>query len=246
MSSSAIADTAVQSGGKLPASGIIYILIFTAYSVSVAGGLFLLYKLIDGVRNYSELVKSDPHLSKKIAVRLMLSGALLNPQGLVSMITASTIGDDGNKAGQCYAYSMDFDMKMDTFSDMLAGASGGVSDVKKNIWSNISSAEKTKNKCYEEATSAYISMLVKELHKSEQELFDKLMSSKVRFLIGLVQVIGLFFFINAWLKVYAISEGSDRQSTYKGQAVVIIMSSLIINLPNTAKLIINTYAHISF
>ncbi|CAH7346726.1 conserved membrane hypothetical protein [Vibrio chagasii] len=234
--------------GKIPAAAVIFILTYAAYSISIAGGLFLLYKLIDGIKNYSELSQRDEHLSKKLVVRMMLAGAMLNPQGIVSMMTASTVGDDGNLSGQCYAYKMSFDEDISDFSTIMrnSSGSGGASSVKDAIWKKATASDGAKNDCYDKATTDFVNKLSSELHDSERTIFEKLMSEKVRFIVGLIQVIGLFFFINAWFKVWAIAEGTERQSTYKGQAVVIIMSSLIINLPKTAVLIINSYSYISF
>ncbi|MDK9793282.1 hypothetical protein [Vibrio sp. D431a] len=241
-------SASANTGGQIPASAIVYVLMYSAYMLSVGAGLFALYKLIDGIRNYTDLSQRDEHLSKKLAARLILAGLLLNPQGTVTMVTNTVIGDDGNKDGQCYAYQMNFDESMTKFqSDIKSIASTNsdpISRVKSRIYNAGSKAGE--HECYTEPTSKFVQKLSGELADKESKLFDQLMSTKARFLIGLIQAIGLFFFFNAWIKMWAISEGTERQSTYKGQMLVVAMSSLIINLPKTAELIINTYGSITF
>ncbi|OZY40602.1 hypothetical protein CJF43_17345 [Pseudomonas fragi] len=61
----------------------------------------------------------------------------------------------------------------------------------------------------------------------------------MKVIVGLFQAIGFFFFISSIMSLKAVGHGSSRDG-YAKPVIILIASALIIDLPHTASMIMET------
>ncbi len=210
-------------------------LLYLLYAVSFIGGLWVLKTSVGHFLSYKENQVRGQHSGKKIVIGFIIAGALLSPTKSINL-TLSTIGiNDGSENGYCFAYDTTFlkDHQAARNAD-IQDKSSGVIDAKSLIGGSATPS----------CLTTPLTKLQDALKQSGEKkgLWDKLgESSEFQFLIGLIQVIAVYFYFTAWFKVWSISEGKGAQGeSYGPHVVTIFFSSLVYNLPSTLDMIIKS------
>lgn len=209
--------------------------LYLAYALAFIGGLFALKSAISGFLNYQEeSQRGEGGAGRKIIIRLMIAGVLLDPQASIDTMMKTVGIKEADGLSYCYAYDPTFlnDFKSTRNKDVESDLSD--SDY-------VSTSSKAKG-CIEEPLNILQEKLGDKVNE-DGSIWQMISTQKhFTFLVGVLQTIAIFFYFNAWFKIWAISDGKDRQSTYKGQVLTIIFSSFVINLPKTIEVIINTFS----
>ncbi|WP_318493168.1 hypothetical protein [Photobacterium leiognathi] len=92
--------------------------------------------------------------------------------------------------------------------------------------------------CFQTNTSSYSQNLLNTLKASSGSKFAELFNNNFRFLVGIFQVIAFVFYIIGWVKLTSILDGTERNSKIM-PCVMIICSSLVMNLPFILKVILD-------
>lgn len=93
-------------------------------------------------------------------------------------------------------------------------------------------------KCYNENGSELTPELKEKLEKSKGKSLE-IMQKRIRIMFLCFQAIGLIYFIKAIFLLKSAAEGSTSM-TYGKILTMLIFSSLVIDMPNTLEMIINT------
>lgn len=206
---------------------------YLLYAVSFVGGLFILKSSVTHFLKFKENQARGQNSGAKIVVGFIIAGALLSPTKSINL-TLNTLGIAEDGGGYCFAYKVDFinDHQTARNKDISQG-SGDVIGAN-SLLSNGSNADS--------CLTAPLTKLQGKLKDKtgDSGLWDKLKdSSEFQFLVGMIQVIAMYFYFSAWFKVWSISEGKGGQGeTYGPQAITIFFSSLVYNLPATLDLVI--------
>lgn len=212
-SSSALADTGASTDNIASSSGIILSGIMALiYLGSFLSGCYLTWRVIHGIATFEQLKRSSTNPIGQLIVKMVIAGMLLAPSLTVQM-GSNTLGLTSG-GDYCYAFS----------SDLSSMASDSAT---KRILQYSQSGD-----CFKSATSEYVGKLTEKLADSQKGVVESLLVGKFRVVIGIFQTIAAYFFFTAWFTITKISDGTERQSTYSKQAVIIIVSLLFINMPS--------------
>ncbi|MGR5368512.1 hypothetical protein [Photobacterium damselae] len=186
--------------------GVIYVGAFLS-------GCYLTWRVIHGIATFDQLKRSSTNPIGQLITKMVIAGMLLAPSFTVRM-GSGTLGLTSGNNDFCYAFS----------SDLSSVASDSAT---KRILQYSQSGD-----CFKSATSEYVSKLTDKLEESQKGAVESLLVGKFRVVIGIFQTIAAYFFFTAWFTITKISDGTERQSTYSKQAVIIIISILFINMPS--------------
>ncbi len=212
--------------------------LYLAYAIAFIGGLWALKTAIDGFANYQEETqRGEGTAGKKIVLRFLVAGVLLNPEASIetTMNTLKLTGGD-NGLSYCYAYDPSFlgDLQTNRNKDIKNGSNGLIET------SSLVQASKVPD-CMDEPTTIAQKLLKQNTDSDSKGIFGKIQGHEdIQFLIAILQVIATFFYFNAWFTIWSIADGKDRQATYKGQVLTILFSAFVINLPATITVLANS------
>ncbi|ELP6119033.1 TPA: hypothetical protein I7730_16395 [Vibrio vulnificus] len=212
---------AFASGDPVAAASIgkeISALMILIYAVSILLGLKILLTIVFDVLNWSRFSQEHANSMRVIVVKAAVAAVLLSPQASIMMISNTLGFSSSMEEPYCFAYTNklgqnDFKSLKFDGTDSLQG-DGNVS------------------KCYETASSNYISELKNKMDDAEKNRVEAFLNGNARIVIAIFQVIAAYFYFSAWYTIMQISNGTERQSTYGKQIVIIIVSSGFLNLPH--------------
>lgn len=183
------------------------------YLGAFLGGAYLIWRVIHGIATFDQLKRSSTNPIGQLIIKAIIGGMLLAP-ALTIQLGSNTLGFTNGNEQYCYAFSSEL--------------------------SAMSSNSKTKgilqysapNDCFKTATSGYVQKLTDRLADSQKSAVESLLVGKFRVVIGIFQTIAMYFLFTAWFTITKISDGTERQSSYSKQAVIIMVSLLFINMPS--------------
>ncbi|KDM90813.1 hypothetical protein [Photobacterium galatheae] len=178
------------------------------YVVSFIVGATILLSIVSTFADFEKFKQRAENPARQLVVRFIIAGILMNPSTSV-MLMSETFGFSVSKESQfCFAYNLNPNT-----------AKGGVDTDGKT------------RECYKTASNN-LQELLKEKHTqlTESEL-QKFLDGRFKVVVGVFQVIAMYFYLSAWFKIYAISEGKERQTSYGKQVIVLLFSTLFLNLP---------------
>ncbi len=185
------------------------------FFISVFLGIFMLYKGITKMMSFSKN-PNDPRNSVSSIIVLFVGASLLvNVHGIVNIMSSTLNGTNG----YCAIYEDVIDVGVG-MGDQLMPVSGD---------------------CFEANTSGLTAELRQSLD-GDNAAKEKLMH-KINILFGILQVVGLAYFVKGIYTLKQISEGNN-QTTYGQVILMLIMSSLVIDMPNTLEIIQETITQI--
>ncbi len=211
-------------------------LLYLAYAVSFIMGVFALKTTVSNFLSFKEDRNRKPNAGRTIVLGFILSGVLLNPSQSIQFTVNSLGIDSETSTGYCFAYDASFlDQLQKTRNEDVTNAT---SSLQASSLGNFTAESKD---CFKEPLTRLQKKAADKIDNNKG-LWDKLSTSnEFKFLIGLIQVIAVFFYFNAWFKIWAISEGKgQRDDTYGSQAITIVASSFVFNIPSTISLLLNT------
>ena len=186
------------------------------YYIGLLLGFFMFFAAIKRLLSHSKN-PNDPRSSLGGVLILMIGfGALSSLQSSLS-IGISTM--NGGEQGHCFIYHNSVKKRGESFSPNQA-------------------------ECFDAKNSELTSGFREKLENSgKAQAVIKLME-KVNILFTILQGIGLAYFIKAIYTIKAIVEQTS-QSTYGSVFIMLAVSSLVIDMPNTLNMIINTAKNIA-
>lgn len=179
------------------------------YMVSFMCGAALVLSIISTLSDFEKFKQRAENPSRQLIVRGLIAAILMNPASSV-MVLSETLGFNvTNKNEFCFAYQLDPQTKNHDV-------------IKKN--------GQTRG-CYTKATSSLQKQLEEKYKTLNSTEVSKFFNGKFKLVISIFQVIAMYFYLSAWFKIYSISEGKERQTTYGKQVVVLLFSTVFLNLP---------------
>ncbi|EIO4083903.1 hypothetical protein LQK65_004385 [Vibrio parahaemolyticus] len=179
------------------------------YVVSFIVGATILLSIVSTLADFDKFKQRAENPARQLAIRFVIAGILMNPSTSV-MVMSETLGFSVSNENQfCFAYNL-----------KPNPTEGGVI------------TDGSTRQCYKSAATSLQNALKEkhsQLDKSELQTF---LQGKFKVVIGVFQVIAMYFYLSAWFKIYSISEGKERQTTYGKQIVVLIFSTVFLNLPS--------------
>lgn len=231
----ALANSA-QTDVEIYRASVVTALLYLAYAIAFVMGLFALKTTVSNLMSFKEDRNRKPNAGRAIVLGFLLSGVLLNPSQSINF-TVNSLGINSNTStGYCFAYDASF---LDTLQQTRnQDVDNDTASLDATTLGDHAAGSK---QCFSEPLTR-LQQKAGEKIDNNKGLWDKLSTSnEFKFLIGLIQVIAVFFYFNAWFKVWAISEGKGgREDTYGSQAITIIASSFVYNIPATISLLLNT------
>ena len=204
----ASSDNIAQSSGVI-LSGIMSLVYLGAF----LSGCYLTFGVIQGIATFEQLKRNSSNPVGQLIMKMIIAGVLLAPSAAIQM-GSNTLGFTSGGGSYCYAFSDDL-KNVSTDS-----SSKGIVDYSQT------------GDCFATATSSYVNKLTDKLAASQKDSVKALLVGKIRVVIGIFQTIAAYFFFTAWFTITKISDGTERQSTYAKQAVIIMVSLVFINMPS--------------
>ena len=177
--------------------------------VSFMFGAALILSIISTLSDFEKFKQRAENPSRQLIVRGLIAAILMNPASSV-MVLSETLGFNVTKNNEfCFAYRLDPQTRNH--------------DV---IRQNGETRE-----CYKKATNSLQKQLKDKYETLNSTELSKFFNGKFKLVISIFQVIAMYFYLSAWFKIYSISEGKERQTTYGKQVVVLLFSTVFLNLP---------------
>lgn len=178
------------------------------YMVSFICGAALLLSIVSTFADYEKFKQRAENPSRQLIIRALIAGILMNPSTSV-MILSETLGFQVNKSNHfCFAYQLN------------AVKSG-----------DVIKQDGTTRECYNTATNNLQSSLKAKYDTLNATELASFLTGKFKIVVTIFQVIAMYFYLSAWFKIYSISEGKERQTTYGKQVIVLLFSTVFLNLP---------------
>ncbi|ELP5898569.1 hypothetical protein QTV49_000443 [Vibrio vulnificus] len=178
------------------------------YVASFIVGATILLSIVSSLADFDKFKQRAENPARQLAVKFVVAGILMNPSTSV-MVMSETLGFSVSNDNQfCFAYNL-----------TPNSTEGGVV------------TDGSTRKCYESAATNLQKALKQKHTQLDESELQKFLQGKFKVVVGVFQVIAMYFYLSAWFKIYAISEGKERQTTYGKQIIVIIFSTLFLNLP---------------
>lgn len=181
------------------------------YFIGVILGIFLFFKAVTRLLKHGKNPQ-DPKNSIGGAVVLFLAvGLLTTLHGSISIMNATLTGSDG------HCMFMGGSVASNS-QDFLAGPA---------------------DECFDASTSELTEKMRTNLTTGGKADAIASLMKKLDILFGILQTVGLAYFIKGIYTLKAIVENTSQQ-TYGQVFVILIMSSLVIDMPNTLMMITET------
>ena len=185
------------------------------FFISVFLGLFMLYKGIMKMMSFSKN-PNDPRNSVSSIIVLFVGASLLvNVHGIVNIMSSTLNGT----SGYCSIYENVVNVDVGNGDQLMP----------------------TDGECFEANTSDLTEDLRASLEDDNEA--RKHLMHKINILFGILQTVGLAYFVKGIYTLKQISEGNN-QTTYGQVILMLIMSSLVIDMPNTLEIIKTTIEQI--
>ncbi|MCY9865138.1 hypothetical protein OTK49_21700 [Vibrio coralliirubri] len=173
----------------------------------IAGGALLL-SIISSISDFDKFKQRAENPARQLVVRFVIAGILMSPATSIQIMT-ETLGLESTKTSKfCFAYTLNPER--------------GESGVK---------TDGSVRKCYSDSMTSMQSSLKESYSNIDEGELSDFLNGKFMVVVGIFQVIAMYFYLSAWFKIYAISEGKERQSSYGKQVIVLIFSTMFLNLP---------------
>lgn len=196
---------------------------YFAYALSIVMGVMVLKSIVSTLLDYDRFKQQSENPMHRLAMKVLISAVLLSPQMTLNM-TMNTLGYETKESeSYCFAYTSGVEKKGFFGGTQTGGAQSA---------------------CIKESTNKYVNDLVNKLNDTNKTELSDFLGKNFTFLVGMFQGIALIFYFLAWFKIYSISEGKERQTTYGRQMLVLLFSALVINLPKTIEVSINFFKSI--
>jgi hypothetical protein len=185
-------------------------------------GLIMFFAAIKRLIEHSKN-PNDPRNSVGGVFVLMIGASLLfGLQDTISIATNTLTG----KGGFCFNYA-----------DKISNSDSSSNQV------NFKSDDVA---CFNAVESELTKELVKELGEGGEDVTIATIANKLTVIFSIMQVIGLIYFVKGIYMLKAISDGtSGGQATYGKVIVLLIVSSLVIDMPNTVDILVQTAKNIA-
>ncbi|HHJ3080188.1 TPA: hypothetical protein ACPVZG_004039 [Vibrio parahaemolyticus] len=178
------------------------------YVASFIVGATILLSIVSTLADFDKFKQRAENPARQLAIRFVIAGILMNPSTSV-MVMSETLGFSVSNDNQfCFAYNL-----------KPNPTEGGVV------------TDGSTRQCYQSAATNLQKALKEKHTQLDESELQKFLQGKFKVVIGVFQVIAMYFYLSAWFKIYAISEGKERQTTYGKQIIVLIFSTLFLNLP---------------
>lgn len=176
-----------------------------AFYISVILGIFLFFTGIKRLLAYGKQPHDPKNSIGGTIVIFFAVGVLVNAHGLLNVLSHTING----KGGYCAMYENDIYINNGP-GDVLMPVDG---------------------ECFDAETSEITKELRESVASNGNEAATKLMK-KINILFGILQVVGFCYFIKGIYTLKQIAEKSS-QATYGQVILMLIMSSLVMDMPNT-------------
>lgn len=164
--------------------------------------------IISSISDFDKFKQRAENPARQLVVRFVIAGILMSPAQSISIMT-QTLGLESTSASKfCFAYTL----------DPMLRESGVKTD------GNV-------RQCYKDSMTSMQSSLKETYANIDEGELSEFLNGKFMVVVGIFQVIAMYFYLSAWFKIYAISEGKERQSSYGKQVIVLLFSTMFLNLP---------------
>ena len=200
----------VSSDAQAYREKLVAVAIYVGQALSIILGLILLVMACTRAAAYSEQSSSNKKITMTSIAMLLVCGTMLVSYTSTLGTLITTISGEKGD-GVCYVVESSTDVKINTQSSCWSTATSEISgSMDKTLSSKFGNSE---------ATEAF--------------------QNNMRVIVALFQAIGFFFFISSIMSLKAVSEGSARHG-YAKPFIIFIASGLIVDLPHTASMIMET------
>jgi hypothetical protein len=182
------------------------------FYISLILGIFLFFTGINRLLAYGKNPQDPKNSIGGTVVVFFAVGVLFNAHGLINVITHTISGNDG----YCAIYADDL------------WVTNGPDDI----------MTPTDGECFNAETSDITKSLREHVNSNNDAAATKLMK-KLNILFGILQVVGFCYFIKGIYTLKQIAEKSS-QATYGQVILMLIMSSLVMDMPNTLDILRET------
>ncbi len=178
------------------------------YVCSFICGAILLLGIVSAIADFDRFKQRSENAGRQLVIRFIIAAILMSPNTSIETVS-KTLGFDVNEETQfCFSYQLK------------------TSENKNGVV--INGAD---NNCYRNATNRLAEELRAKYSSLDENALNQFLSGKFKVVVGVFQVIAMYFYFSAWFKIYSISEGKERQTTYGKQIIVMVFSTIFLNLP---------------
>ena len=203
-------NIAVSSDAQAYREKLVAVSILVGQALSIFLGMILLVMACTRAAAYSEQSSSNKQITTSSIIMLFVCGVMLVSYTSTLGTLITTISGEKGD-GVCYVVESSTDVKIKSQSSCWTNATSEISgSLDKTISSKFGNSE---------ATEAF--------------------QNNMKVIVGLFQAIGFFFFISSIMSLKAVGHGSSRDG-YAKPMIILIASALIIDLPHTASMIMET------
>ena len=179
------------------------------YVISYISGAALLLSIVSIFGDYDRFKQRAENPSRQIVFRFVIAAVLMNPSVNIKMMS-ETLGFETSSSNEfCFAYNL----------VPKGGTDGGIK------------TDGSTRECYSSNMNKLQSTLLASNENINKDELGDFLNGRFKVVIGVFQIIALYFYLSAWFKIYSISEGKERQTTYAKQLIVIVFSTIFLNLP---------------